>query len=125
MRARIEPGRAATHDFDIQCAIVEIEPVEIGNLKLTARRGLQIPCPVHNRAVVKIKAGHGIIRFRLRRLFLDRNCPTGCIERHNPIFARVRHAVAKYRRTIGTGIGCCEFLRQSVAIKNIIAQNQR
>ena len=38
-RAGVEPGKAAAQAFDVQAAVLEIEPVEVGDLELAAGDG--------------------------------------------------------------------------------------
>lgn len=39
MRAGVQPGIAAAHDFHLQQALFEVQPVQVGDLQLAARRG--------------------------------------------------------------------------------------
>jgi hypothetical protein len=40
--AGVEPGEAAAEQGDLQRAAVEVEAVEVGDLQLAARRGLEV-----------------------------------------------------------------------------------
>ena len=67
--AGVEPGMAAAHDRHVELARVEIVPVDVGDLQLAARRGLQVAGDVDHLVVVEIEAGDRVVRLRLRRAF--------------------------------------------------------
>ena len=75
MRAGIEPGKAAAELLDGQPPSFEIDAIGVGDLKLAARRRLELARDLDDRRIVEIKPGHRPIRFRLLRLFLDVNGP--------------------------------------------------
>ena len=41
VRAGVEPGEAAAHDLDVELAALEVDAVDVGDLELAARRGLE------------------------------------------------------------------------------------
>src|SRR5262252_3262380 len=68
----IEPGVAAAKHFDKKVAAFQIGAVNIGDLDLTPGRGLESGGNGDHIIVVKVKPGHGNVRFRLLRLLFDR-----------------------------------------------------
>src|SRR5690606_35700243 len=64
-RAGIEPCVAAAQALQVQYALVEITAVEVGDLELAARRGLERSGEIAGAPVVEVQAGHRIVRTRL------------------------------------------------------------
>ena len=60
MRAGVEPGVAATHGFDTELALFEVEAVEVGNFQFAARRGFHRLGEFDDPTVVEVEAGDGI-----------------------------------------------------------------
>ena len=75
--------------------------------------------------VVEIKAGHRIVRFRLLRLFLDRQRLAGGVDLEHAVALRIRHHIAENRRAFFARGGLGHQLGQPVAVEDIVAENQR
>ena len=76
-RAGVEPGEPAAEPLDAELAALEIVAVDVGDLQLAPRRGLQVRGDLDDLVVVEIEPGDGEVRPRPRRLLLDRDgaCP--------------------------------------------------
>lgn len=65
--AGVEPGIAAAQVFDMQPFLVQIEPVEVGDLQLAARRRADLFGQVHHLFIEEVESGDGVARFGLGR----------------------------------------------------------
>ena len=122
--AGVEPGVAPAHDFDFQLLALQINAVEVGDLQLAARRGLQIARQVAHLGVVKVQTGDRIVRLGAGGLFFDAQGAALRIKGHHAIAFGVLHMVGKHRGTVGAGMGRLQLLDQVMAVKNIVAQHQ-
>src|SRR5262245_57405997 len=59
VRAGVEPCDAARQLFDVQLSLVEVGPIDVGDLELAARRWSQPGRDVHHLIVVEIQPGDG------------------------------------------------------------------
>src|ERR1039458_1158770 len=98
--ARVQPGHASSHDHDFQLAVFQICLVYVGNLQLPSRTRLQRLGDFDNLIVVKIKAGHGVTRFRVLRLLFNAESAPGAIEFHNSIPFGIVHGIGKHSRPL-------------------------
>ena len=66
----VEPGAPPREDLDEQTPLLEVDPVQVGDLQLAARGGLELRGDIGGTPVVEIQPGHRPIRARLGRLLL-------------------------------------------------------
>ena len=125
MGAGIEPGEAAAQDLDRQLAARQIGAVDVGDLELAARRRLEACGDAHHIVVVEIEAGHRDVGARPLRFLLDRQRAAGTVELDYAVSLRRVNRVAEDG---GAGLPrrrARERLREPVAVKQIVAQDQR
>ena len=125
MRAGVEPSGAATEQLDVEAAGVEVEPVEIRDLKLAALGGLEGARAADDVGVVEIDAGDGVVGFRLRGLFLEREHAAIGRELDDTVALRVGDMVAKDRGAAGAFAGALERAHEVVAVEKIVAEDER
>src|SRR3546814_8525439 len=65
--AGVEPGIAAAEALHLQLPGLEVAAVEIGNLQLAARRGLQVGSDIADLLVIEVEPGDGKERLRPER----------------------------------------------------------
>src|SRR5262249_23948094 len=94
--AGVEPGKAATELLHEQLAGIEIAAIDVGDLQLAARRRLDLPRDLDDMLVVEIEPGDRLIGFRMRRLFLDRQCTALRVELDDSEAGRVVHRIAEH-----------------------------
>src|SRR5208282_2283370 len=69
--ARVEPGCASSHHADVQLIAFEIHAVNVSDFEFAAFRRLETGGDFDDLAVVKVKSGNSVTRFRLRRLLFN------------------------------------------------------
>jgi hypothetical protein len=125
MGAGVEPGKAAAEQLHEEIAAIEVGAVDIGNLDLAARRRADRRGDFDHGVVVEIKPGDCNVRLRFRGFLLDGNGAPGVIELHHPVALRIGDRVSEHRRSAWTA-GCLEqLIRQPVAVKDVVAEDQR
>src|SRR5690606_26128629 len=71
-RAGVQPGGAARQHLDREPALIEVVPVDVGDLVLAPVRGLQTLGDLDDLVVVEVQAGHRVGTLRPLRLLLQR-----------------------------------------------------
>ena len=66
-RAGVEPGEAPAEALDAELAAAEVFAVDVGDLQLAARRGLEVGGDVEHLVVVEVEAGDGEVRLGAAR----------------------------------------------------------
>ncbi|SXF49311.1 Uncharacterised protein [Klebsiella variicola] len=124
MGARVQPGKTAPQQFNMQITLLQIHLVQGGDLQLAALRRLHVLRHLHHVIVVEVEPGHRPVRFRLQRFLLDGQCLKVLIELHHPEALRIQDLVAKHRGT--GGLRRCRFqlFTEALAKVDIIPQHQ-
>ena len=125
MGAGIEPGHAATHQLDVQLALLKVAAVYVGDLELAARRRLDGRGDIAHLLVIEIQARHRIVRLRLRRLFFDAGRAAVRIEADHAVALGILHVIRKHGRTIVAHIGCLQAALKVMAVVQVVAEDQR
>src|SRR5215470_11933114 len=125
VRPGIKPGIAAAKHFDKKIAAFQIGAINIGDFDLAPGRGFEGSGEADHIIVVKVKPGHGNVRFWLPRLFFDRKCASLVIEFHHPILLRGVDHVAEHGCPAIPVAGFAQVLSEAMTIKNVIAEDQR
>ena len=121
----IKPGIAPAHLLHMQVAPLQIGPVDVGDLKLASRRGLDRLGNRHDIGIIEIEPGHSPVRFGLERFFLDVDGASARrIERHHAITLGIQHVIGKNRCPLGAERGPAAEFRKAMAMKDIVAKHQ-
>src|SRR5262249_1776008 len=96
----IEPRATAPHDFDGERAGFEVAAVYVGDLELTARRGLQLADNVVHALIVEVEPGDGVTRLGFARLLLDGDRAPAPIEFDDAIAFGILHRIGENRRAL-------------------------
>src|SRR6185437_8117591 len=122
MGARIQPGHSSAQLLHPQRTTLEVPPIDIGDLELPARGGLQSSRDVEHLVVVEIESRHRKVRLGIFGLLLDVEGPSRLVELNDSIPLGVPHAVGEYRRALAALRCRLELLRQTLAIENVVPE---
>ncbi len=123
--AGVQPGVAAAEGLHLQLALLQIDAVDVGDLQLAARRGLEVGGDVAHLRVVEVQAGDGVAALRLGRLFFDADGAAGGVELDHAVAFGVVHVIGVDRRALGLGVSLFERGLQIVAPEQVVAEYQR
>ena len=56
MRAGIEPGKTSAEHLDIEISPLHVDAIDVGDLELAARRGLQLGGDLDDLVIIEIEA---------------------------------------------------------------------
>ena len=124
MCAGIEPGDAAAEQLDPQRPPGEIGAVDVGDLQLPAGGGLELSSELDAARVVEVKARDRVGRARRCGLLRQIDHAPAGIELHHPVALGIAHVVGEHRSLGAAGGGGAQLLRQSVAVEEIVAEDQ-
>src|SRR5436305_8982887 len=79
LRSRVEPGKAAAERLDFELPRLQVSPVQIGDLHLSARRLAQRGDQIAGPRIVEVKTGDGEVGLRRLRLLFDGNRAAGVV----------------------------------------------
>ena len=124
--AGVQPRVAAAEGDHGQRPLLQVHPVEVGDLELAAGRG---PDPVGlggHVARVEVQAGDGVGALGLGGLLLDGDGTALPVELHDAEALGVVHVVAEDRGPTGLGVldGARQVARQAVAVEDVVAEHQ-
>ena len=92
----IQPCKALSKQFYIQISLLQINPVQIGNLQLSTCRRFQILRILYNMIIIEIKTSYTVIALRLCRLLFNRDCLSILIKLYNTKTLRIIYIIAEY-----------------------------
>ena len=124
--AGVQPRVAAAEGHDRQRPLLQVHPVEVGDLQLPAGRGLDLMGLGGDVARVEVQAGDCVGALGLRGLLLDGDGPALAVELHDAEALGVVHVVAEDRGAARLGVldGARQVARQAVAVEDVVAQHQ-
>ena len=122
--AGVEPGIAATHDFDVELSLLEVEAVEVGDLEFAAGRGLEVAGQIDDLVVVEVEAGDGVVGLGLLRLFFEAKHFAAGVELGNAVALGVMNMVGEDRCAGAALVGAAEDLVEVVAVEDVVTQHQ-
>src|SRR3990172_2369011 len=125
VRSGVEPRVTAPQELHREPLLLEVETVEIGDLQLAARRGLDPTRKLDHVLVVEVQAGHCVPGLRLGGLLLDAHGAPARIELDHAVPLRIVHGVREDRRSFAARIGGLEHLLELVPIEDVVTQDQR
>ena len=83
MGSGVQPCEALAEQLDMELFVVQIDPVEIGDLIFTACGGLKVFGIFHHAAVVEVQSGHAVIALGMGGFLLDGDSISVFVEFHN------------------------------------------
>ena len=119
----VQPGSAARQHFDRQPALVEVPLIDLGDLVFATRRFPQRARDLDDLVVVEVQTRHRIVRFRRRRLLLQRQRNAVGGELDDAVGRRVGHPVREYRSTADV-LESVQARPQSGSVEDVVAQRQ-
>ena len=125
--AGVEPRVAAAQGDDGQRPLLQVHPVEVGNLELAAGRRLDLAGLGGHVARVEVQAGDGVGALGLGGLLLDGDGPPLAVELHDAEALGVVHVVAEDRRAARLCVldGARQVARKAVAVEDVVAKHER
>ena len=124
--AGVQPRVAASEGDDGQRPLLQVHPVEVGDLQLAARGRLDLVRLGGHVARVEVQAGDSVGALGLGGLLLDGDGPALPVELHDAEALGVVHVVAEDRGPTGLCIldGARQVARQAVAVEDVVAEHQ-
>ena len=124
--AGVEPRVAAAQGHHRQRPLLQVHPVEVGDLELAAGRGLNLMRLGGHVARVEVQAGDGVGALGALGLLLDGDGPPLRVELHHAEALGVVHVVAEDRGAARLGVldGARQVARQAVAVEDVVAEHQ-
>ena len=124
--AGVQPRVPAAQGDDGQRPLLQVHPVEVGNLQLAARGGLHPMRLGGHVARVEVQAGDGVGALGLGGLLLDGDGTALPVELHDAEALGVVHVVAEDRGAARLGVldGARQVAGQAVAVEDVVAQHQ-
>src|SRR5579862_1573445 len=122
--ARVGPGDAAPQDLDMELFALEVGAIDVGDLELTARGGLQLAGNPHAPVVVEVESRDGVVRAGHRRLLLEADGAPSVVELDDTIALGIAHVVSKHGGALLAGGSMTQLLGQSMPVKEVIAEYQ-
>ena len=125
--AGVQPRVAATEGDDGQRPLLQVHPVERGDLELAAGRRLHPMRLGGHVARVEVQAGDGVGALGALGLLLDGDGPPLAVEFHDAEALGVVHVVAEDRGAARLGVldGARQVARKAVAVEDVVAEHQR
>ena len=125
--AGVEPRVAAAQGHDRQRPLLQVHPVEVGDLQLAARGRLDLMRLGGDVARVEVQAGDGVGALGLGGLLLDGDGPPLRIELHDPEALGVVHVVAEDRGAAQLRVldGLLQVAAEAVAVEDVVAEHER
>ena len=124
--AGVQPRVPAAQRHDGQRPLLQVHPVECGDLELAAGRGLNLMRLGGDVARVEVQAGDGVGALGLGGLLLDGDGPALAVELHDAEALGVVHVVAEDRGAARLCVldGARQVARQAVAVEDVVAEHQ-
>ena len=125
--AGVQPRVPAAEGDHRQRPLLQVHPVEVGDLQLAARGGLDPMGLGGDVARVEVQAGDGVGALGLRWLLLDGDGPALAVELHDAEALGVVDVVAEDRGAARLRVlhGARQVAGQAVAVEDVVAEHQR
>ena len=125
--AGVQPRVAAAEGDHGQRPLLQVHPVEVGDLQLASGGGLHPMGLGGHVARVEVESGDGVGALGALGLLLDGDGPALPVELHDAEALGVVHVVAEDRGAARLGVlhGARQVARQAVAVEDVVAQHQR
>ena len=124
--AGVQPRVAAAEGHHGQRPLLQVHPVEVGDLQLAARGRLHLMCLGGHVARVEVQAGDGVGALGLGGLLLDGDGPPLAVELDDAEALGVVHVVAEHRGAARLRVldGLLQVSAEAVAVEDVVAQHQ-
>ena len=124
--AGVQPRVPAAQRHDGQRPLLQVHPVEVGDLQLAARGRLHPMGLGGHVARVEVQAGDGVGALGLGGFLLDGDGPALPVELHDAEALGVVHVVAEDRGAARLCVldGARQVARQAVAVEDVVAEHQ-
>lgn len=125
--AGVQPRVPAAERHHGQRPLLQVHPVEVGDLQLAARGGLHPMRLGGHVARIEVQAGDGVGALGALGLLLDGDGLPLPVELHDAEALGVVHVVAEDRGPTGLCVldGARQVARQAVAVEDVVAEHER
>ena len=125
--AGVQPRVAAAERHHGERPLLQVHPVEVGDLQLASGGGLHPMGLGGHVARVEVQAGDGVGALGLGGLLLDGDGPALRIELHDAEALGVVHVVAEDRGAARLGVldGARQVAAEAVAVEDVVAEHER
>ena len=125
--AGVQPRVAAAQGDDGQRPLLQVHPVEVGDLELAAGRGPDLAGLGGHVARVEVQAGDRIGALGALGLLLDGDGPALAVELHDAEALGVVHVVAEDRSAARLRVldGLLQVAAEAVAVEDVVAEHER
>ena len=125
--AGVQPRVAAAQGHHGQRPLLQVHPVEVGDLQLASGRRLDLVGLGGDVARVEVQAGDGVGALGVLGLLLDGDGPPLPVELHDAEALGVVHVVAEDRGAARLGVldGARQVAAEAVAVEDVVAEHQR
>ena len=103
----------------------QIRAVEVRDLELAPRGGLQRPGQRGGARIVEVDPGNGIVGWRIDRLLQQVRHLAGGVELHHPVTLGILHVITEDGGAGFTRRGQLQRGREVRTVEDVVAQNQR
>ena len=121
--AGVEPGSSSLEKLDLQAALLEVDPVEVGDLQLAAGRRLQLAGIADDVATVEVQPWHGVITLGLLGLLLEGDHAAGVVELHHAVGDGVGHVVPEHGPAVEV-LEAAEGGAEAGAVEDVVAEHE-
>ena len=122
--ARVQPGVATAHDFDVELALLEVKAVQVGDFVFAAGGGFEALGQVYDLVVVEVQAGDGVAGFGGLGLFFEAQHFALGIELGDAVAFGVVHMVGEDAGAMFALHGVAQQFVKVVAVEDVVAQHQ-
>lgn len=124
--AGVQPRVSAAEGHDRQRPLLQVHPVEVGDLQLASGRGPDLVGLGGDVARVEVQAGDGVGALGLGGLLLDGDGTALAVELHDAEALGVVHVVAEDRGAARLGVldGARQVAAEPVAVEDVVAEHQ-
>mgnify|MGYP000172639273 CR=1 FL=1 len=124
VRAGIEPGVAAAHGLDVELVAREVSLIDVGDLELAARAGLEVFGDVDDAVVVEVEAGDGVAALGLDGLLFEADGAAVLVEFDDAVALGIVHRVGEDGGAVAAGAGGAQAAGEVVAVEEVVAEHE-
>ena len=124
MSPGVEPRKTALEDGDVEPALIQVAPIEIGDLELAARAGFELRSKITDIGSVEIESRDGEGATRILGLLFDRERPAVLIDLDHAVALGIAHAVAEDPSTVSQCRALGQRFAEPGSVENIVPENE-
>ena len=126
MRAGVEPGESLAEELDVQLLLVQVDPVEVGDLVFSPGGRREFFCIIDDAVVVEIEAGHAVVALGVLRFFLNGDRAAAVVKLHDTETLGIVDVVSEDRgasAALCALCSCAETFFEAVPGKDVVSKD--